>query len=217
MIYSIGNIKGGVGKSTVAANLAVALLLSERDVLVIDADEQQTLLTFTELRAEQTELPQYTAAALTGAAVRTQVRKLRDRFDDIVIDVGGRDSGSLRAALTVSDLLLIPTLPRSFDLWALDPLGELISEASEVNESLRAVSFLNMADPVGDDNRDAVAYLSEFTHANVIDAHLVRRKAYPNASAAGLSVLEYKPRDDKAIDEFSRLLNAIGVTYNGYR
>lgn len=37
-----------------------------------------------------------------------------------MIDVGGRDTGSLRAALTVTNTLLIPVQPRSFDLWAID-------------------------------------------------------------------------------------------------
>ena len=56
MILAIGNIKGGVGKSTLTANIAVALAQSGADVLVIDGDEQASAATFAAIRSEL-ELP----------------------------------------------------------------------------------------------------------------------------------------------------------------
>src|SRR3954468_15237532 len=117
MIYAIGNVKGGVGKTTLAVNIAIALSRKKRDVLLIDGDEQGTALAFTDIRAAEKGNPGYTAVALHGANIRTQVRQLAPKYADIVIDVGGRDTGSLRAALTVADVVLIPVKPRSFDLW----------------------------------------------------------------------------------------------------
>src|SRR3712207_5095581 len=111
MILTIGNTKGGVGKTTLAVNLAVARAAAGRDVLLVDGDEQRTALTFTELRAERLGCPGYTAVALEGPAIRTQVRQLAPKYDDVIIDVGGRNTGSLRAALTVADLVLIPMQP----------------------------------------------------------------------------------------------------------
>jgi hypothetical protein len=66
--------------------------------------------------------------------------------------LGGRDTGSLRAALTVSDVVLVPVQPRSFDIWALDAMAALIAEAREINPELRALAFLNAADAQGRDN-----------------------------------------------------------------
>src|SRR3954453_23371794 len=132
-----------------------------RDVLLVDGDEQATALTFTELRNQQLGQTGYTAVSLQGAAIRTQVRQLAPKYDDIVIDVGGRDTGSLRAALTVANTILIPVQPRTFDLWAIDDIAALIVEAREINEQLRALAILNAADAQGSDNQSAAQTLAE--------------------------------------------------------
>src|SRR5215210_3810571 len=133
MILTVGNIKGGVGKTTLAVNIAIARSLEGRDVLLIDVDSQRSALDFTNLRTEQLGKPGYTAVALDGADMRAQVRQLAPKYDDIVIDAGGRDSGSLRAALLVSDVVLIPVLPRSLDLWAIEQVATLVKDARITN------------------------------------------------------------------------------------
>ena len=84
MILAVGNIKGGVGKTTLALNLAIARANAGKDVLLVDGDEQHTAITFTELRTEQLGKPGYTAVSLQGAALRTQVRQLAPKYDDII-------------------------------------------------------------------------------------------------------------------------------------
>jgi chromosome partitioning protein len=216
MIVTVGCTKGGVGKTTVAVNLTVALARAKSDVLLVDGDEQGTALAFTELRSTRLADagPGYTAVALQGAAIRTQVRQLAGNYDHIVIDVGGRDSGSLRAALIVSNLVLIPVAPRSYDLWGADQTAELVREACTMNPKLRAVAFLNMADVAGPDNAEALAALGELEGIEVCDCRLVRRKAYSNAAAQGLSVLEYTDPSNragsaKAGQDFRQLFNQL--------
>lgn len=212
MILTVGNVKGGVGKTTIAVNLAIALANAKRDVLLIDGDEQGTALAFTSLRTTTKGQPGYTAVALFGPNIRTQVRRLAPKYADIIIDVGGRDSGSLRAALTVADVILIPVKPRSFDLWGVDQTAELVAEAREVNDGLRAVVVLNEADPVGKDNQLALDALGETTGLEIAPVMLVRRKAFPNAAASGLSVIEYHD-DQKASDEMRQLVAFLCGTF----
>jgi chromosome partitioning protein len=203
MIFLIGNLKGGVGKTTLAVNLAITLSNSHRDVLLIDAEG--SAIDLTELRANARGTAGYTAVNLQGANIRTQARQLAHKYSDIVIDIGGEDAtGSLRAALIVADTVLVPVKPRTLDLWRTRQTAELIIEAREINETLRAVAVLNEADPAGQDNQETLDALAEIPAYEIAPVTLGRRKAIPNALAAGLSVLEYH-QDPKAADEMCQL------------
>ena len=206
MIIVIGGIKGGSGKTTVATNLAVIRSGEGKDVLLVDADDQETSTDFTILRNEVLENGAgYTNIKLTGAAVRTETLRLKDKYQDIIIDTGGRDTSSQRAALTVADILLVPFVPRSFDVWTIEKVSKLVSEMKTVNPELRACMFLNRADPRGQDNYDTAEVLKENDALTFLDTPLGARKAFSNAAAGGLGVSELKPPDPKAIAEILKL------------
>lgn len=206
MIIVIGGIKGGSGKTTVATNLAVMRSGAGNDVLLIDADDQETSTDFTILRNEILENGAgYTNIKLTGAAVRTETLRLKDKYQDIIIDTGGRDTASQRAALTVADILLVPFVPRSFDVWTIEKVSKLVSEMKTVNPELRACMFLNRADPRGQDNYDTAEVLKENDALTFLDMPLGARKAFSNAAAEGLGVSELKPHDPKAVAEITKL------------
>jgi len=208
MILAIGNIKGGVGKTTLAVNIAIARALQGRDVLLVDGDQQQTAMTFTEIRTEKKGNAGYTAVSLCGAALRTQVRQMQPKYDEVIIDVGGRDTGSLRAALTVAHSLLIPVQPRSFDIWAVEQMADVLKEAREIND-LNAFAVINGADAQGHDNEDAIKAAQETEGMTMLKIMVGRRKAFPNGAALGLSVLEHIPRDPKAVQELTDLIDII--------
>ena len=202
MIIVVGGIKGGSGKTTVATNLAVIRSAEGKDVLLIDSDDQETATDFTVLRNERLEDGAgYTSIKLTGAAVRTETKKLSRNYSDIIIDTGGRDTASQRAALSVADILLVPFVPRSFDVWTLEKVAGLVAEMRTANPTLAAYTFINRADPRGQDNDDAAEALKEVGELTFIDAPLGARKAFGNAAADGLAVTELKPQDQKAAEE----------------
>jgi chromosome partitioning protein len=204
-VICVGGVKGGSGKSTGATNLAILRAKDGKDVLLVDADDQATATDFTQLRTEKLGNPGYTSIQLSGPAVRTQVQRLIGKYDDIIIDTGGRDTTSQRAALTVADLLLVPFVPRSFDVWTIERVAALVSEMQPANPKLRALTFINRGDPRGQDNNDAAEVLKEATGLEFINVVIGTRKAFGNAAAEGLAITELKVVDPKAIEELMML------------
>jgi chromosome partitioning protein len=206
MIIVVGGIKGGSGKSTIATNLAVMCACKKQDVLLIDADEQETSTDFTILRNEaQIDKPSYTSIKLAGSAVRTETLRLSKKYQTIIIDTGGRDTASQRAALSVADILLVPFIPRSFDIWTLEKVGGLVEEIRSINPELKVYTFINRSDSRGQDNDGAATLLKEAENMTFINVHIGARKSFSNAAANGLAVTEVRPRDEKAISEITTL------------
>ena len=207
MIFTVGGIKGGTGKTTISTNLAVWLSQRGADVLLVDADEQESASDFTAWR-EETRKGQlgYTLVQLNGPTVRRQIEQLRPKYDHIVIDTGGRDTASQRAALFVSDVYLIPFAPRSYEIWTLSKVQAMLSEIQGSRpEPLQVYSFLNKADTRGTDNSEATEVLRENEELNFVDYPVINRKAFATAASKGLSVFEMVPTDEKAVTEVEAL------------
>ncbi|WP_068818816.1 chromosome partitioning protein ParA, partial [Phormidesmis priestleyi] len=174
---------------------------------LVDADDQGTASDFTAVRNE-TLIEQgagYTSIKLYGAAVRSEVLRMAKKYDDVVIDVGGRDTAGQRAALSMANVYVIPFLPGSFDVWTLESVGKLVEEARAFNENLKALCIINRADAKGSDNSDAAAIAKDTPGLEFIDAPLGSRKAFRSAASNGLAVTEFKPSDSKAIAEVKKL------------
>lgn len=202
MIVAVANTKGGVGKTTTTLNLAIMRALTGRRVLAVDGDSQGTLQDAIGQREVE---PQIALSFLPdGKQLRQQVLLAKDVYDDIIIDVGGRDSTGLRAAILLSDLVLVPFQPRSFDVWALANIKSVVDEALTIRDSVDVKAFICMADSRGSDNQDSVGQ-SPFP---VLDVLVGDRKAIPNAASFGKAVVETDP-SSKAAEEFIALFNAV--------
>ena len=209
MIVLAGGTKGGVGKSTVATNLTIMSARQGRDTLLIDADDQETSADFTSLRNQSLGDAGYTCTKLHGSSVHTEGKRLAEKYDDVIIDAGGRDTASQRAALVIADVVLIPFVPRSFDVWTLEPVSKMVQEARVFNPTLKAYAFINRADSQGSENDDASEYIRETKQLSFLETPLGYRKVFGKAAAQGLSVVEYRPSDEKAIFELGALFNQV--------
>lgn len=206
MILTSGGIKGGTGKSTVAVNLAIMWASEGRDVLLIDADPQGTATDFTAVRNEVLDGEAgYASVSLAGKAVWRDGSKLSKKYDDVIIDMGGRDTASQRAALAIADILLVPFLPSAADVWTVEQVTGLIEEMTSANPKLRSFCFLNRAEHQGRNNEDAAELLRESEVITFIEQVLGDRKVFKNAFSDGLGVVEYKPQNRKAIREIEAL------------
>jgi chromosome partitioning protein len=209
-IYAVANKKGGIGKSTTAVQLVTGLAMMGRRVWAVDGDKEQvSMLLALTVRADS-GLPGIPATELSdGPTLRAQVKLQAPSFDDVVIDVGAKDSGAMRAALSVADVVLIPFAPRTFDVWAFENMHDLVNEVRAMRD-FKVLAFLNKADPVGQgaDNEQAIAFVAGYGYP-ISNVTVGDRKALSHASAAGQNVSEFKGADQTLRREIAALLAAV--------
>ncbi len=210
MILTIGGVKGGTGKTTLATNLVVYRSIQGKDILLIDGDEQKTSLYFSTLRNEKKGDAGYSCVRVTGGEqMKVEATRMASKFEDIIIDVGGWDNTSQRGALLASDVALFPFQPRTFDAWTLGRVQSLVSEAKVYNSRLQAFTVLSRADVRGSDNEEAGNYLQEAENLKHLPLLVCNRKSYSNAAKAGKGVVEMEREDPKAAAEIRALHDAI--------
>lgn len=210
MIIVIGGIKGGTGKTTLATNLTVMRASKKKKVLLVDADEQKSASDWSDQRIGFAHGNcQFVTISLAGIGLFAQIQKLKDDYDDIIIDVGGRDTTSQRSALSCANIFIIPFKPRSLDIWTLGKLKVMISEIKSSNPSLKCLAVINQADAKGKDNDDALQILKECSDLQCLQTIIGQRKVFSNAASEGLGISEYKVIDKKALQEMHGLYEYI--------
>jgi chromosome partitioning protein len=211
-IVLVGGEKGGTGKTTLATNMAAMLAMQGKDVLLLDTDRQGTASFWATVRVETEIQPGVACVQKFGKGLASQVRDLADRYDEIVIDAGGRDSMELRYSLGVCDRAYIPVQPFQFDIWTLRQMDELVEIAQGLNDKLQAFIVLNRVstNPVVREDKETQAFLQEegFQHLGLISPVLRDRIAFRKSARDGLSVVEWK-QDKKAAEEMNQFFREV--------
>jgi len=195
MIITLGHIKGGVGKSTIAANLAVCFALDKKKVLLIDADVQGSSMAFRASRDKE----DIKAMSINKPTLHTDLKDFSN-IDAIVIDTGGRDLGVFRSAILASDLFVIPCLASQVDFWANDDLLKIIDEAKVYKPSLRSYFLFNQMQPNTNISKEAKESMNSYSDkVKTFAAQINNRVAYKNSYGEGKGVMEWT--DPKAKEE----------------
>lgn len=195
-IICVANRKGGVGKTTLATNLAVALNTKGKSIL-IDADEQQSAFKWANQRED-------IECITVHSDLLEKLEKLDKEYEYILIDVAGRDSTIFREALLVSDTLIVPTQPSLLDLEVLDYMQEKITTAKKTNENLKAYVLINRAAVRTTELKDAIEFIAEFDQFKLLKTVLFERKQFRDAIVESKSVTEMNA--SKAKDELNQLI-----------
>jgi chromosome partitioning protein len=211
MIVLFGGEKGGAGKTTLATNVAAFRTSKQPETLLIDTDRQSTSSFWCSVREENGISPRVGSIQKYERSVRTEVRELSKKYEDIIIDAGGRDSPELRGSLLVCDKAIFPLRPSQFDLWTLGRLNVLVETAKEINESLDAYIVVNMASPNPNvkEAEEMIELVKEFSQLNILRTIVYERIVYRRAALGGMGVTEYKPEDTKAVAEVVNLYEEI--------
>lgn len=218
-IIVFGGEKGGTGKTTLATNVAAMLALKGKDVLLLDTDRQGTASLWAAVREEEELEPRVPCVQKFGKGLVAQVRDLAERYEEIVIDAGGRDSLELRYALGVADRVYIPLQPFQFDIWTIRQMDSLVEMARTINERLEAYLVLNRVstNPLVREDRDAGDFIRQesFQHLSLLEPTIRDRIAFRKSARDGLSVLELRV-DQKAVAEMNEFYEVLyGDEKNG--
>lgn len=205
MIYLFGGEKGGAGKTTAALNFAVYLAEEhDKDVLIIDGDPQRSISKWHYTRRKNFPDTKSIECVQKLGNLQETAENMRSKYDDIIIDAGGRDSDELRSGLVAADYLYSPIRASQLDIWTLNDLVKLVSQASMFNKKLKANLFIALCptNPMITEREEAIELLSEdekYKIFNVMNHVLCERKPYRECIKTGKSVIEVK---DKARNEF---------------
>lgn len=212
MIIVVGNQKGGVGKSTLTVNLAVAWQQAGKSVVIIEADPSVfTVSTWADDR-EEAGLPPILTVKKTGK-LKEALRNLDEQYEVVLVDLPGKDSPEMRSALLAADIFLIPSQPTQADIDATINLAPIVETVGEYNEGMKTVVVINRLTTHvrSTDLEDATEALAQ-AFDTILSNAIYDRKAFRSSLSEGKSVLEGV--DEKAATEIRNLAHDLEREFN---
>jgi chromosome partitioning protein len=211
MIYAIGGEKGGTGKTTVGT--CVAPLID--DLIVVDTDVQSSFSNWAALRMQKIKDKKLNVKPIRcvqkfGENLADDVQDLSKRYDNVLIDVAGKDTTELREALLVCDKIIFTIQATQFDVWTLPKIQKMTKDAKRFNKKLKAYYLLTQCPTnTKEEKEEARELLSDVKEIKLLDSLTHIRKSYRKAPGLGVSVLEYDPVDEKAREEIRNIFEEV--------
>lgn len=214
-VIAIANSKGGVGKTTISRNIALACHINNQKTLALDCDPQKSLEKYFSSRAERLDTIELDCDVKTEATgLRRDILHRAEKYDRVVVDVGGRDSVAMRQVLMAANVVIIPTTTGQESTDALEQMIDAVEDARGVNERLRAYILINMApsdphDTTASITAEGLAELYE-GKADVLDTRIKHRKAWLQSGYDGYAIWEMSSKgENKAAAEFEALIGEL--------
>lgn len=144
MITVVGGNKGGSGKTTIASNLAIALANKGREVCLLNGDLQRTAAKHHAEREAAGLLPAITLVEKFDNLTQT-LQALNEKFDDVIVDVAGRNSKEFITSGVVAHQIIAPLQCSQPDLDTLTELEQQIDAMRNLNPELKVYCLQSMA------------------------------------------------------------------------
>ncbi|EKV28436.1 Chromosome (plasmid) partitioning protein ParA [Caenispirillum salinarum AK4] len=190
-VITIAQQKGGAGKTTVAAQLAVALSKGgKKAVALVDIDPQGSLSAWHAARCGRLgeDGGGIRLSGVAGWRLSTELDRLRDGADYVIVDSPPHAETEAKAAIRAADVILVPVQPSPMDLWATKPTLEVARK-----EKTPARVVLNRIPPRGK-LVDQVLEEIQAMELEVTAARLGNRLPFASSMMEGLGVVETSNR-----------------------
>lgn len=205
-IIAVAGRKGGIGKSTIAGNLAAEFVKMGRSVIALDADPQHSLATW----AEQGEgvLKKCVERVADNRTLKAGARAAAKHVDIVVIDTPPGVPDTTYQAALVADLMLLPCGPSPLDLFALKEALSLSLQARAERRSKKPrIRFVPSKVQMSSNLSRELTSSLKGMGKKVLPA-VGQRVVVAEAVASGLSVSEFAP-NSPAHEEFRALAKAV--------
>lgn len=213
MLIAVATPKGGVGKTTLATNLASHRASQGFPVKLIDADSDEYAYMWGQLRRSKEITPPILMAKMTGQ-IYADLMAEKENINTVIVDVAGKQSPELVYAVGACDVLVLPVRAGQFDVWSLTKMARMVSEMHASGKSFKVVPVMNA---ISSDERstltaglrDELANLKQIFGDKI--QKIVQRNAYSWAAMEGKGVTELpRNRDtEKAQDEIETLYSEV--------
>ena len=208
-ILAISNLKGGVGKSTIAQNIAAQFAQNGVKVCIADTDtEQKTSVKWASLR--DSSLVSIPVFSIAPEKVSQEILGLKQKYDLVIVDGTPALTELTTRIIILSDLVIVPILPGGGDIWALENFLERYQEAKVTKESyggkVNIAVIVNRYNERTTLDREVVNAIQDFG-VTILATKLANRVSYREATIQGISVHDTK--DEKAKQEIEELTNEI--------
>ena len=203
-VITVAQQKGGAGKTTIAAHLAIALTAAKKKVAVVDIDPQQSLTMWYRMREER--FGDAGAGVLVnhvkGWRTKNEVEKLARDHDIVLIDSPPHMETEARVAVRAADLVIVPVQPSPMDVWATRATLEMAAD-----EKSPVLMVLNRVPPRANLTGEMLAEMKKLG-ASVARTRIGNRVVFASALSEGRAVGEVQP-SGKAAKEIAALAKEI--------
>lgn len=204
MIIAFLNQKGGVGKTTLAVNVAAALALDGHKVLLIDADKQGSSTTWASIR--ESDAPFQVVSLARGNMARDAI-KLAGDYSHTIIDGPPHAEEIARSCIIASDMIVLPIEPSGLSTWASDFTVKQIQEAQDYKPALNAAFVVSRKIAKTVIGRD-IRKMAADSGIPILKAEIAQRVSFAECLTMGQTIFEWSPRS-AAAKEIQRLTKEI--------
>ena len=184
MIVAFVNQKGGVGKTTLAINLAAALRRENFRPLLIDTDPQGTALQWKSLEGNIAFEVEHFPRPLSLAEIQPFLH-----HDFIIVDTPPAIGQISESVLALADFAIVPLAPSFLDIWASRRTVQMIEKAGNRNRALKGKLLICRKIPQTRIGREAREALKVFA-LDIFETEISQRIAYVESMLFGVSVMK---------------------------